>query len=826
MIETSVLAWAVFALLLLAATGAGVALSAAMPWDERARNCGLPVAAGAVLAPFLAGLLAVLALGLLPGLAAGWHASLVVVVLAAILVWKRRQVLDLVGWRAARTGDDGGWLRRLLALALAAWVVGLLVDSVFMPLTQNDALEYATVGRLLYETRDLASYPALDPSSASGFFGPWTHPPLYVALIYLAHALQGHAAEPGLARLVAPWFLLSTLALVAAVARLHSRAAAVGAGLVFMGAPLLYLGAGSALIDALPVAGFALVLAAVIGFRIVGAAAGAWQGLLLGASLWTHSQALLFVPLTAVALLAHHGIRIDRRVLAHAAGLLGVALLVAAWPYARNLALFGSAVSDNPAVFAMPQLEWPAYFQMARGYESWSEKLQYGLFKGWSMLEAYAGAFWLSLPGQWLFLRRPGPSTVWLRAVFGVFACYLAGVLLSILLGIDLMIRNERYQLVLLPCVAWFGGLFIAAAVHAVADARAATLTRAAGAGFCLLLLGSSVQQLLVVGGHKARTYGVQLSILAAPLADKLRDFPTYEAVRFLAVHSPRDALVLSLKPADMYYAGRRMVSYLDPRLIPIYAETDPVRMRDALLRLRIRYVHVPDYALPPMYRTALEAIMARPDLSDLVHSVGGHQIYDLREPEPARVEAARDLSPGARTWSSRQAAVLGGRVGLVRVAVQDGELGAGEWSRPAHDWPLFRRELTTLLATGGSTGPAIAVEGGREYRLDLQLEGHAFAAVYLVQYDAEGRALDLPRGGRTEVAVAPGAWSFLSKQRIGEAAIVGGQPPRGFSRRFLVYPQARSIGVIVEHRGATTLRVGRATLHAVRADLLGAVEQ
>ncbi|TFZ03834.1 hypothetical protein [Ramlibacter humi] len=834
MIETSPLAWTLMALLLILATGAGLALSSAMPWSNRARDCGLPLAAGAAVGPFLTGLLAVAALGLLPGRSSALHAGLVMGVLAVIAVWRSSPILQML--RHPRGAAAGlSWAAWLLRLLLFTWIGMLLVDSIFMPLTQNDALEYTTVGRLLFQTRDLSSYPAIDPSIGSGFYGPWTHPPLYVAMIYLSHAVQAHALEPGLARLVAPWFLLTALTLVAAVGRMHSRASGIGAALVFIGAPLLYLGAGSALIDALPVAGFALVLAAIVGFAGIGARPGVFQGLLLGAALWTHSQAILFIPLALAALAAHQGLRMDRKLLANAAVLLATATAVAAWPYARNVAMFGSAVSDNPAVFAMPQLQWPIYFQMARGYESWGEKLQYGVFKGWTMVEAYAASFWLALPGLWLFVRRarplrsllcaqPGthaPEVLWLRGVAGVFGCYLAGVLLSVLLGIDLMIRNERYQLVLLPCVSWLAGIFIAEAANAAARSQPRAVARAVAIPFCVLLAGTFGQQIIVVGGHKARTYGVHVSTFFEPLSQKMRDYPAYEAVRYLAQETPADALVLSLKPADMYYAERRMVSYLDPRLLPVYAETDAARMREALLGLGIRYLHVPDYALPPLYRTPLEQLMARPDLSALVYSVGGHQVYDLKEPGNSVETPATDLSPGARAWTSRQAAVLGGRVGLIRLPMRQRVLAPGQWSRPEHDWPLFRRELTTLLATGTVDGraavPPIRVEGGHEYRLDLDLEGHAFAAVYLVQYDEDGRALDLPHGGRVQLADDPAGWSFLAKQRVGEAALVDGEPPRRFARRFVTYEQTRSVGIIVEHRGATSLRLLGARLRAIR---------
>ena len=62
----------------------------------------------------------------------------------------------------------------LLSGLLVLWLVLLLINSIFIPLMQNDPLEYATVARLLYETRELGSYPAINPEPVS-----YTHLDVY-----------------------------------------------------------------------------------------------------------------------------------------------------------------------------------------------------------------------------------------------------------------------------------------------------------------------------------------------------------------------------------------------------------------------------------------------------------------------------------------------------------------------------------------------------------------------------------------------------------------------------------------------------------------------
>ena len=98
--------------------------------------------------------------------------------------------------------------------------------------------------------------------------------------------------------------------------------------------------------------------------------------------------------------------------------------------------------------------------------------------------------------------------------------------------------------------------------------------------------------------------------------AEQLRRSPAYRAAEFLRRETPSDSIVLSLKPADMYYAERTMVSYLDPRLLDFYAARDQSTAYAALRRLKVRYIHMPDYSLPPIYNSQLEALVAECVLS------------------------------------------------------------------------------------------------------------------------------------------------------------------------------------------------------------------
>ena len=194
------------------------------------------------------------------------------------------------------------------------------------------------------------------------------------------------------------------------------------AAVFFLSTPMFFLGAGSALIDPLPVLGISLVLCTVIALEGGAVLCGVVQGLTLGCALWAHSQTVLFIPLSIAALALQKGWREPRAFFLQASVLLGIAGLIAAWPYGRNLLLFGSIISDNPAVFALKELRWAEYFAMARGLESWPEKIQYGIFKGWFALEAYALAFWSMSLGVALYLARLQRRHTWAQLRRGDFS--------------------------------------------------------------------------------------------------------------------------------------------------------------------------------------------------------------------------------------------------------------------------------------------------------------------------------------------------------------------------------------------------------------------
>jgi hypothetical protein len=834
-IESNPLSWLALLALIMVSTFAGVGLSFRMPWSDQAKGAQLDLAFGVVLAPFLVGMAAVMALLLFPGASQLLHILVVCSVLGAssLLALKPHRRVPVLKMQSELTGI-------LLIGLLLIWVFFLLVNTIYLPLYQNDALEYAIVGRELFQARDLTIYPLLDSeSNSSGFFAPWTHPPLYVSMLYLMSLFQGHVDEPGLMRLIAPWFLLASVYATVKLGRLLSTNIGWLAGLLMISTPLFFLGADSGLIDALPVSGMVLLILGITGLNSAYRFYGVVLGVILGLTLWTHSQAILFVPLMASVIIFYDGLRNWRKSIKTGFLCFTTALLVGGYPYLINFILFGSPVSDSPAVFDMPELDWRSYFAYARGLDHNVAIIQYGLFKGWFSFEAYGLLFWLGSIGFLLFIYRSKAgrffgmifngldntdcrdSVIWL-CLF-LFLIYFFGVLLSVALGIDLMIRNERYMLVVLPMLA-LGGAYL---LHSLAtdgwkrisDSSTSRMAKDAVLVAFWVLAVILLLQLIFVGWYYRWNIIVK------------QDESIFKKDESLAIHKnlsqfdmilqlwasinvvkkineiPKDAKVLAMRPADMFYVDRRMVSYLDESLLPFYRDKDPVSAAQKLDKLGISYVHMTDYTLPSAYNSSLLSILSDPSLSRLVYSKGMSQLYRLEKTFHTTGEL-NELTPGTIPWTRQLRLRIGGRKATTALGFGTEEFKGGQ---SVSTLPIFHRDYSVLLATElspginfGGNNSVINVRPEGEYIVRMNLVGEGYMVLWLQQLDERGNLViqsTFDRDGPT---------------RFGDVSLSAPRSEIEFVRRFRLEPTTHKIWIGVEHVGRSHVTIQKMTMERI----------
>jgi len=780
-----------FAVLVALATGAAFAGTRRIRFASDVAPAWLRLAMGAAAAPFVLGLAGVIALGALRDASHQAHYWTVAGMLAAAMA------ASLVLPAAAAGAPDGQtptrWRGFTLAFGslLAAFALLLVVHALAFPLMQSDALEYALAGRWLYQARDLAAYPPLNPvEDPSGFYGPWTHPPLYAALIYLANVSQEGADAPGLMRLLSPWALLASAGVLVALAGRRSRSTGLLAALFLIATPLLFLGTDSAQLDAFTVAGLTLSLLGCVTIDLDDPRGACALGALVGLGMWAHSQTVLLLPLTASAVVLLAGPARWRAWSRQLSLVIGCALLVGAWPYVGNLLRAGALVSDNPAVYAMPGMDWVGYFRSERHLESAAARVQYGILKGWTALDAFGLGFWCMTLGVVVTLRRwrtdaarAGPDHRLALACLAMLGCYFGGTILSTVAGIDVMIKNERYLLMIAPCVAILAAIGIGELAGQGTGSRRARWTRSGVlAGVSLMFLA----ELPVLWQYRAGRLGLSVRDVGLAAEAKLERWDPYLVARAVARDTARGK-VLTLKPSDMYYAGRKMVSFLDPRLLPFYRERDPVAAFRLLRDAGVELIHVPSYANPPQYNTVLAEVLADPRLAALAVSRGGYQVYRLPgTPSSERVACAPvAVGPDTLPWTWNSALLFGGSKQLLHFSASGGAVVAGRAPRPPSS--ILPRERRTTLS---SPGISLGARGAREFRLALSLTGRGFAHVLVQQLGRDGSAISTEELGGTYVRSA-----------------------RTYARRLLALPDARELRIHVEYGGQHAVGIDMATL-------------
>ena len=731
---------AVLALMAIA-SAAGLLMSRNWSWTQSAYNCRLPAAVGFSMGPFILGISHFLSMTLLSGysfLDQGLLTTVFCIAVGVVAVVTRN------GSSASFPSTTVAFGVRSLSLIVFLLFATLLLESLRTPWYANDALEYATVARELAVSRNISMYPLIHPAETqSGFFSPMTHPPLYPVLLVLFEGLAGSAIAGWPGKLVSLWFAASVVVLTYSVGAMNRQIAGLIAVALLITTPLFLDSVGSGLIDALPMAGLMLLVSAHIGVAGSGWRRGIVLGMVLGFSLWTHSQAILFVPISIALTILQSGWANRRSRLQELSSSLAIAAVFAVAPYGKNILLFGSPVSDNPEIFALTALQWNEYFSVTRGLQQAAARIQYGLFKGWFAKEAFGAVFWISTPGlllaifrfwrtsiHWGFRSSTPPSDKAETLIVAVIMLYYVGVAISLAAGNDVIVRNDRYLLAWLPPVTIVGGIGLALMLETsvrwiVGEHLTASMRE-------LFAVASFAMLVIFVVAPAANVLSLKLpSALHSWAKSDFRDrslkaLPNIDMARSIATDVSPDALILAQRPADMYYSNRRMVSYLDPRMKQVYQDKDSASVAATLHSIGVTHVQIPDYYLPTVYRTSLGSLINDPSESTLVADRSFNQLYALAD---SKQEFALKNELGKEySWRSRTTVNW---IGIRRLGlnVETQLYRFGESSR-AHTWGgLFQRSFTTDVFMDPTE--RIAVSPRKEYRFDAVVTGHGYITIW-----------------------------------------------------------------------------------------------
>jgi len=804
MISVSYSAWIYFLFSIIACTFITVRLTIFFPWNNKAVNSGFPLFFGMSLAPFLFGVLSLIALFLFPNYKHNIHFLFILITEGLLVLIAFLGVREGFQKRQLSLFKKLDFIEKLAILLLLLFLLCLLVNSIFFPLTQNDSLEYATVGRILFEKPDLSNYPVLNSElNTSGFYAPWTHPPLYAAMIYTSYLFQGDAEYAGLMRLISPWFAFCGVALTFAIGSLITRRVGLFSGIFLISTPLFFLGSDSALIDSLPILGLLLGFSSIVAIKSPSVKSGIIQGTLLGLAMWTHSQSILFLPLCIVCLFVFGRGKIKYNFLKQCVVLVTVCIFIAAFPYLRNILIYGTLVSDSNTIYQLSTLEWSAYFREARGINSFTAILQYGIFKGWFAIEYFGFIFWLMIFA--LIYLLPLITKLSFKNIldkfqivvlsFGIVCTYLLGIIVSIFFGLDIMIRNERYWLVILPFVSIIAGWFYSVCIDHKSKNLFLNIIR-------LVMIFSFVflimLQFTIFATYRFLATSTSIRQILNPLEEKQLRFSELQSMSFLKKYTRKNAVIYATQPANMFYSARKMVSYLDPRLLNFYLSTNPQEGMKILKRLGITHIYITDYSLPIFYNSQLMNIVANPSVTKLIYSSGGSQIY-LLDYSKSNFQWGKQDSNSEFIWiKHKQYRLLGKKGGFV-INTEPVELKPQEVSISQLPFNLFQRNFSTLIASEKNTN---IIHGGSEYVIELSLTGKGFLSFYVTQFDKFGNALKDKKH--------PSSYSNL----IGNLVLENDAKPHKFLRRIKTLSNTYFIEISIEQEGNSSVAINRMYLN------------
>ncbi len=344
-----------------------------------------------------------------------------------------------------------------------------------MPLMASDPLEYAALSEVIYQDKSLDNYP-LDPSTEQGFYARSSHPPAFHMMIVYSYIWQDGAGTSRLLRLIELHYLFAFAALLVlacykATKPGRARNMALALSLLFAMSTPFYVGLVLAFhIDPvrIPLFMLGLVMAAALLQRETGwekekkkskgltlkdgkffSAPVLLTGVVVGFGMFAHSIGILVLPFTQGAYFLLTRSSFWRRcAICTVFGL--TALFVGAGQYVQNTIDFGVPFHDSEPIWELPQVDHKTDVRYRRNLVTTQQRIQNGLFVWFFQPTIYGWIHQVMLISLLLYWRQIWASRMGKVMLIGLLEFYaIAALTMSI--GIDLVIKNIRYMLTIMP---------------------------------------------------------------------------------------------------------------------------------------------------------------------------------------------------------------------------------------------------------------------------------------------------------------------------------------------------------------------------------------
>ena len=353
----------------------------------------------------------------------------------------------------------GRWPARLIVAAVACMLLFVLLQSLCIPLKDNDPLQYAKLSQLFHRHNTIPALPFAEADPETGFYWPSSHPVGYPSLILWSYMIQGSDASPGTMRLIAPAFTTYTLLLLWHLLSGRGYVSGPAAMLLLLATPLAFLLTAVSHVDPLRVYTFFLAFAWLAeALRRPTVPVLVLSGLVVGLSMFSHAIGLITLPIFVFIYFIKSREPFFGRV--RQLGLVVLAALVLGGPrYFQNCLAYGAPVGDTCQVWELPKLRYTDYLRHQRQLATARDRLVNGALSPFVRPRLFGFSYWL-LPVALVCTYRSNRRDLLSSVVLWVILSFFALVAVSLAAGTDLIIKNFRYFFTVQPFVVYFGGLF------------------------------------------------------------------------------------------------------------------------------------------------------------------------------------------------------------------------------------------------------------------------------------------------------------------------------------------------------------------------------
>jgi len=684
--------------------------------------------------------------------------------------------------------------QRVYVLAIGIVALLIFIDHVvantwttlLMPFSQNDAMEYATGAQLIAGVRDISIYPFVDAEQTGGFFGAWTHPPGYLGLLSWAY-LANDGAPYG-ARVVSIYFSLVTLYAVWAFGIRRSPLHGLFCLLFTLIVPSTYVLGLISHIDPIRIAG--LTIAGLSVYRLVfepNMRNVLFCALIIGLAQFTHSIGILTSCLILPAYFICSDTKFLKKIL-HVGVLFGLSLVVILPDLFKNWQTFGSVIQDSAELWSLKELQIQELRDYNRRLSTTAERLYYGLLKGFSNPGVFGRSytlFTLLILGTSAYLiykertaffkklatlqffRKPQLHIYCLLIILGFYAM----VILSMLVGSDIIIKNSRYFLTIQYFIAIVSGFILAEiALRGLAGERYQFLKKLPDNKRVRITLGVFLA-VLVSGVTFYGRYHMTLSIRGQldqfnitsqtkfdsyenkMLASVSRVYPAVSYLNTLwdaGEFGPDDRVLVFRKGEAGLYGKFKIRTHYDDTMIGLFEAQTKDQVYNFLQKNNIRYLLLPPYAQAEVYNSQFGDLIADHSYIELKYTKDGVRVFEVRSTKlltPTDGLPADPQSPTERkiiSINKDKQRVFATRCPLFgdcqnrvpgapnpRIIDNESELFPSRATRGAFSWGGLHY---VRLKTADNSGEKIALDPG-VYKFTSDVDARGFVRIILFTY-------------------------------------------------------------------------------------------